>query len=66
MKKEKNENRSEAYEEVNEMDLPEDANIVSSHAIFRTKKEEDGNLRLKGYIVDHGNRDADKVHMRSD
>lgn len=39
---------------------------MSSHAIYRTKKEDDGRMKLKGCIVVHGNREAESDPVRWD
>lgn len=66
MKEEHDENRVEAYEEVNERELPVHAKIVSFQAIFKINKEDDGGMTVKERIVVHGNRDADRDHIRAD
>lgn len=66
MNDEHDKNWKDAYEEANERDLAEDANIVSSHSIFKVKKDDLGNMKLKGRIVIHGNHDADRDKVRAD
>lgn len=66
MKAEHDDNWTDAYEEVLEHDLPQKANLISSHILFRVKTNDDGSLRLKGRIVVHGNRDDEKKTVRSD
>lgn len=66
MRAEHDQNWVDAYEEVPESELPRNANVISSHVIFKIKTEDDGSLRLKGRIVVHGNRDADRELVRSD
>lgn len=64
MKNEHDKNWKDAYTEVKESDLSGDANIISSHVVFKTK--DDGYLILKERIVVHGNRDDEKDLLRSD
>lgn len=66
MRAEHDENWTGAYEEVAEAGLPKTANIISSHVIFKIKTNDDESLKLKGRIVVHGNRDAEKDMVRSD
>lgn len=42
------------------------ANVISSHFIYKLKTNDDGSLLLKGRIVVHGNRDAQKDIVRID
>lgn len=51
---------------MNYPDLPEDANIVSSHSIFKINKSYKGNMKLKGRTVVHGNPDADNDGIIAD
>lgn len=46
--------------------LPEDAKFLSSYPVFNIKKLDDGGMRLKGRIVVHANRDADKYQVGAD
>jgi hypothetical protein len=46
--------------------VPCNANVVSSHTLYRTKLKDDGKFRLKVRIVPHGNRDRDKDLIRGD
>lgn len=66
MKQEHDGNWHNAYEEGNELDLKEDANIVSSHATFMIKEDHNLNLKLKSGMVVHSNRDSDKDRVRLD
>jgi len=40
-----------AYEEVAEKDLPQDANVIGSHVVYKMKAEEDGTMRLEQEFV---------------
>lgn len=66
MRSEHDENWVGAYEEVAESELPSEANVISSHVVFKIKTNDDSSLKLKGRIVVHGNRDADRDLVRSD
>lgn len=66
MTKEYQDNWKDAYEEVNELDLPEYANIIYSHDVFMVKKDEQGNIKIKGRIVVHRNRDKDRDKVIED
>lgn len=47
-------------------DVPSDANIISSHVIYKTKVSDDESLKLKARIAPHGNEDSMRYEMRSD
>lgn len=64
MRAEHGENWLGAYGEMNESYLPNGANVVSSHAIFKIKIMDDGSLKMKGSIVVHVNRDSEKDYKR--
>lgn len=66
MKAEHDENWKDAYTEVEESSLPHNSNVVSSHSIFKIKTLDDGEIKLKGRIVVHGNRDSEKDLVRGD
>lgn len=55
-----------AYVPVREADLPQSANIISSHVVYKVKTEEDKSMRLKARICPHGNRDIEKEDIRKD
>lgn len=52
--------------EVDERDVPRDANVVGSHMIYKVKSEENERKRLKGRLCPHGNHDDLKGKIRSD
>lgn len=56
----------DAYEAVPESGLRRNANIISSHVVFKIKTSNDGTLKLKGRMAVHGNPDMDKDLVRSD
>lgn len=56
----------DAFTEVSEQQVPFDANIISSHIIYKIKIDEKGTKRLKARLCPHGNRDRGKGTIRSD
>lgn len=46
--------------------LPKNANVVSSHTVYRIKMEDDDSLLLKARIAPHGNEDSDTDNLKSD
>lgn len=63
---EHNNNWATAYEEISEKDIPEGANVISSHVVYKIKTDEKGEHRLKARICPHGNKDAMKDGIRKD
>lgn len=61
---EHDDNWHEVYKEVIGKKLQADANILSSHVVYKQKNDEDGAMRLKTRIVPHGNRDIIKEKVR--
>lgn len=59
-------NWSEAYIPVHKRDMPRDANIITSHWVFKIKVNEEGTRALKARLVIHGNHDDDKDIIRKD
>lgn len=59
-------NWTDSYVPVNERDVPNDANIITSHVVYKIKTSEDGSRKLKSRIVPHGNRDDKKDSIRKD
>ena len=51
---------------VEEKDVAHDANIITSHVVYKIKTGEDGKRTLKSRVVPHGNRDDDKDFIRKD
>ena len=64
--KEYTSNWADAYEEVDEKDVPANANVITSHTVYKVKVSEDGSKDLKSRIVPHGNRDNEKDNIRKD
>lgn len=48
------------------VDIPSDANIISSHIVYKSKVEDEESLRLKARIEPHGNKDSQRLEMKSD
>ena len=64
--RELNENWADTVVEVNDEDVPQDANVITSHVVYKVKQAEDGTRKLKARLVPHGNRDSQKDSVRSD
>lgn len=47
-------------------EVPKDANVISSHVIYKVKVNDDKSLKLKARIAPHGNEDSIKNELRSD
>ena len=62
------ENWNEHVKKVSWENLPKDANVISSHLVYRIKDdpERKGMLKLKARLCVHGNHDKEKDYMRSD
>ena len=45
---------------------PKGANIIRSQVIYQVKQSDEGNLYLKARIVTHGNKDRDKIGLKTD
>lgn len=56
----------DAYAEVDENEVPADANVITSHVIYKVKTDENEVLKLKGRIVPHGNKDTEIDDIRKD
>ena len=59
-------NWANAYEMYQYKDVPTHANIIKSHVVYKVKTDENGKHKMKARIVPHGNRDAEKDHIRKD
>ena len=46
--------------------VPSNANVISSHVIYKIKVNDDESLKLKARIAPHGNEDSLKHEMRAD
>lgn len=47
---------------VSRFSVPKDANIISSHVVYRLKLTDEDQLKLKARIAPHGNEDSDTIH----
>lgn len=59
-------NWKNAYTTTPEKEVPQDANVITSHVVYKIKTAETGEMKLKARIVPHGNRDKDKEDIRKD
>ena len=57
---------ADAYVEVDDRYIPANANVITSHIVYKVKVDEDGSKSLKSKIVPHGNRDSEKDKIRKD
>lgn len=64
--KEFDENWSTAVEEVNKLEIPESANIIRSHVVYKVKTDEEGKRKMKARLCPHGNEDNNKNDIRKD
>jgi len=51
---------------VNLEEIPQGANIISSHVLYKVKDRDDGTRIIKARIAPHGNKDADKDGLKTD
>lgn len=66
LKTEHDANWADAYISVPDNNVPRDANVISSHVVYRIKTDEEGARMLKARIVPHGNHDDEKDDIRKD
>lgn len=59
-------NWKDAYEIAQEDEIPPDANVISSHFVFKVKTDETGKKKLKARMCPHGNKDKMKGLIRFD
>lgn len=59
-------NWTDSYAPVDERDVPNDANIITSRVVYKIKTSEDGFRNLKSRTVPHGNRDDKKDSIRKE
>ena len=61
-------NWKDHIKEISWRELPNDANVISSHLVYKIKPDPEvkGLLKLKARLCVHGNRDKEKDYMRSD
>lgn len=46
--------------------IPKGANVMKSQVIHKVKQSDDGDLYLKARIAPHGNKDREKVGLKTD
>ena len=66
LRSEHDSNWADAYTEVTGKGVPRNANVITSHVVYKLKSEEGGSRDMKARIVPHGNHDDDKESQRSD
>lgn len=59
-------NWTDAYYEVEENSIPPNANVITSHVIYKVKTDEQGKHTMKARICPHGNKDTMKDDIRKD
>lgn len=59
-------NFKKIFKEVHFSDIPADANIISSHVLYKVKVNDDNSLMMKARIGPHGNKDRDKHNLKTD
>ena len=47
-------------------EVPPDANIISSHLLYKIKELDDGSRMCRGRIASHGNKDREKNSLKKD
>lgn len=55
-----------AYRYISEDIMPRNANVISSHVVYKVKTSEDGTMNLRARICPHGKRDDMKDDLRKD
>ena len=46
--------------------VPTNANVISSHILYKIKQRDDGSLTCKARIAPHGNEDRDRLNLKTD
>jgi len=46
--------------------VPQNANVISSHVLYKVKKMDDGSMKIKARIAPHGNKDKFKNDLKKD
>lgn len=47
-------------------DIPKDADIITSHVLYKVKQRDDGTKMVKARIAPHGNEDDMKEELKKD
>lgn len=66
VRKEQQDNSSNAYEEVMERDMRRGSNVIASYIVYKAEREKDRLRRLQGRICRHGNHDEEETEVRKD
>jgi len=56
----------ETVRDVMALDVPENANVITSHVIYKVKLNDDGSFKMKARIAPHGNKDKERDQLKSD
>lgn len=62
----KEEKFKQTVQEVHVTVVPKNANIITSHVIYKVKPNDDGSLKMKARIAPHGNKDKDRSDLKTD
>lgn len=46
--------------------VPDNANVITSHVIYKVKTNDDGSFKMKARIAPHGNKDLDRNQLKTD
>jgi len=52
--------------EINVKSVPSNANVITSHVIYKVKANDDGSLKMKARIAPHGNKDRERQDLKTD
>lgn len=47
-------------------EVPKSANIITSHFIYKVKRNDDNTLKMNARIATHGNKDKDMFNLKID
>ena len=47
-------------------EVPRNANVITSHVLYKVKANDDGSMKMKARIAPHGNKDKDRSDLKSD
>jgi len=56
----------DAVKEIRVNSVPGNANVITSHAIYKIKTNDVRTLKMKALIAPHGNRDRERGELKSD
>ena len=46
--------------------VPSDANVITSHVIYKVKLNDDASLKIRARIAPHGDKDTDQYQLKTD